>query len=461
VKELGIHDATARLVVETNRTINVLNAMNVGESNAPTPLPDLTDTGALMASTKNVDTPAQLLEELGLPAITIASTLISNAKLELMDLSTEPALRWQVTEVHGKIGALCSTNLERAELQLSARAGGTAPVEITGELNPLNPAVDSDLLIKLSDMDLLPFDPYSGRYAGYQLRKGSLSLDLQYNIRSRKLDSQNLIIVDRLALGQPVDSPEATKLPVKLGVAVLKDRNGVIKLDVPIQGDLDDPEFRLGRVIGRTLMITLTKMLSSPFSLLGGIAGGSAEELSDFDFTPGSARIQTSETNGLQKLSVALYERPGLEVEIEGSVSPKSDGLAIRKRKLTRQLKQVRWEELRESARATTKPDDIILSPDLRIAMLRKYYVQRFPDEARSSKAPPGLEETFYQRMTNNLLDLFEVTEEDFRNLANARAQAVKSWLISNGSVESGRLFLTSAEHATRREGSRVTLQLQ
>jgi len=461
IGQLGIYDAKMTLVVETNRTINVLNAMNVGDSNAPVTVPALTDRKGLASTTEGLGSPAAILEGLGLPSITISSTVISNAALDLVDFSAAPALHWTVTGVNGQIGLLSSTNLQRAELQMTANAGGTAPVKIAGSLNPLNPAVDTDLTLTLEGMDLLPFDPYSGRYAGYQLRNGSLSLDLQYHIKGRKLDSENLIVVDQLALGTKVDSPDATKLPVKLGVAVLKDRNGVIELDVPIEGNLDDPEFRLGRVIGRTIMVTLTKMLSSPFSLLGGIAGGTSEELSSFNFLPGSSRIQLAETNALHKLCVALYERPGLEMEIQGSVSQESDGLAIQRQKLTRQLKQLRWEELRESARAETKPQDIILSPDIRITMLRKHYVQVFPDAARSSKAPPGLEETFYKRMTGELLDQIEVTDDDFRHLADTRAQAIKAWLIDQGSVEPARLFLTAHEAGTLKAGAQVQLQLQ
>jgi hypothetical protein len=461
VGRVGVYDARARVIVETNRTINVLNAMNVGASNAPITVPDLSNPelpkGAALDLGK---TSKGILGNLGLPAIAVSSVVISNAALEVEDVSTQPHLRWTVTEVNGTIGGLSSASDERGDLRMTAKAGGTAAVEILGKLNPLNPALDTDITIQLNGMDLLPFSPYSGRYAGYQLRKGSLNLDLEYNVRGRKLDSENLIVFDQLSLGQKVDSPEATKLPVKLGVAVLKDRNGVIKLDVPIEGDLDDPEFRLGRVIGRTIMITLTKMLSSPFSLLGGIAGGTGEELSTFDFLPGSSRIQLSETNGLHKLAFALYERPALEVEIQGSVASESDGLAIKKQKLTRQLKQLRWEELRESARATTKPEDIILSPDLRIAMLRKHYVQTFPEEARSSKAPPGLEETFYERMTDKLLDQIDVMEEDFRQLASARAEAIRAWLIENGAVEPARLFLTESA-TTALDGSKVILQLQ
>ncbi|MCU0788979.1 MAG: hypothetical protein MUC91_12495 [Verrucomicrobia bacterium] len=286
-------------------------------------------------------------------------------------------------------------------------------------------------------------------------------MDLKYHVKGNKLDSENLIVVDQLTLGRKVDSEEATSLPVKLGVAVLKDRNGVIELDVPVEGDLDDPEFRLGRVIGRTIMITLTKMFTSPFSLLGGLVGGSGEEMSSFAFDPGRSSLSPGATNGLKKLSLALYERPGLEVDIQGSVAPGIDGLALKKQKLNRLLQQKRWEELRESARAETRPEDLVLSPDIRTAVLRSYYIQIFPEEARSSRPAPGLEETAYNRMTDILLDRIEITEADFRQLAAARAQSVKTWLIEMGGVAPERLFLTAGEAAVLREGSKAIIQLQ
>jgi hypothetical protein len=450
-------------VVETNRTINLLNAMNVGDSNAPAtvPMPGKSrDSGNALAVEPKAG-PVGATAGLDLPPITVSSVVISNAALDVVDLSTEPALSWRVTGVNGEIGGLSSTNLQRADLKMTARAGGTAPVEITGQLNPLNASVDTDISVKVSGMDLLPFDPYSGRYAGYQLRKGSLSLDLKYHVKGNKLDSENLIVVDQLTLGRKVDSEEATSLPVKLGVAVLKDRNGVIELDVPVEGDLDDPEFRLGRVIGRTIMITLTKMFTSPFSLLGGLVGGSGEEMSSFAFDPGRSSLPPGATNGLKKLSLALYERPGLEVDIQGSVAPDSDGLALKKQKLNRLLQQKRWEELRESARAETRPEDLVLSPDIRTAVLRNYYIQIFPEEARSSRPAPGLEETAYNRMTDILLDRIEITEADFRQLAAARAQSVKTWLIEMGGVAPERLFLTAGEAAVLREGSKAIIQLQ
>lgn len=451
VDQVGIHHANARIIVETNRSINVLNAMQVDDASAPAPVVE--DSGPVEAA-------GDWLADLGLPDLTVSSVLISNASLEVMDRSTQPHLNWNVTEVNGMVGGLSSTSTQRAELRLTAMAGGTAPVNITGRLNPLNPTVDTDITVQLTGMDLVPFSPYSGRYAGYQLRKGALSLDLDYHVRGRKLDSENLIVMNQFAFGQAVNSPEATKLPVKMGVAVLKDRNGVIELNVPIEGNLDDPEFRLGRVIGRTIMITLTKMLSSPFSLLGGLVGGNAEEMSEFSFAPGSSRITPGITNGLHKLSQALYERPALEVEIIGSVDAERDGLSLRQQKLTRQLQQLRWNDLLESAQANTKPDDIILSPDLRISMLRKYFVQLFPDEARSSKAPPGLEETFYAQMTDKILDQIDVSEQDFRLLASARSEAIKAWLVKPGNVDPARLFLTENDPTTR-DGSHVQLQLQ
>lgn len=464
IEQITLDTPRLRLVVETNRTINVLNALQVGNTNPP-PLPSLAPSAkAATTPTSTTDTPSSppvLSPGFERAAITVSSVLLTNAAIEVRDVSTVPPLRWTVTDVHGRIGKLSSTNLQRAEVQITAKAGQTAPVQISGQLNPLNPAVDTDVAVKLNGMDLLAFSPYSGRYAGYQLRKGSLSLDLQYQIRGHDLKSENLIVLDQLTLGRKVESPEATKLPVKLGVAILKDRNGVIELDVPVEGNLEDPEFRLGRVIGRTLMITLTKMLTSPFSLLGGLVGGSAEELSSFEFAPGSASLPLSATNGLQKLAKALFERPQLEVDIQGSIAPDTDGLALKRQKLTRQLQQLRWEELRESAQAQTKPEQLVLSPDLRQTLLRKSYAQLFPSEARATKPPPGLEEPFYERLTTRLLEHIQVTEDDFRALATARADTIQAHLVNTHNVEPGRLFRSERESGFLRGGSKAVLELQ
>ncbi len=127
------------------------------------------------------------------------------------------------------------------------------------------------------------------------------------------MDAENVVLVDQLTLGPPTDSPDATSLPVKLAIAILQDRQGKIHLDVPVSGDLDDPEFRVGRVVWRAFVNILEKVATSPFALIGAIAGGGGEELSVITFVAGSAELGESETQKLDKLAKVLVERPGAE----------------------------------------------------------------------------------------------------------------------------------------------------
>jgi hypothetical protein len=97
--------------------------------------------------------------------------------------------------------------------------------------------------------------PYSGKYAGYAIEKGKMSLFVKYKIeKKRQLTAENRIFLDQLTFGEPVDSPEATKLPVTLAVALLKNRNGEIDINLPISGSLDDPEFSIGGLVVQVIV---------------------------------------------------------------------------------------------------------------------------------------------------------------------------------------------------------------
>lgn len=462
VNEILINDAHLVLGVETNRSINLLNVLNVGDSNASVTVPAISINSkdeTIAEVSHQADALTSLLEDL--PLATVDRIVISNATVDLLDASTEPPVRWTITELNGSISGLTSTNLQQANLHFDGKAGGAATMVIDGDLHPFSGSETTDLTLKLSSMDMVPFGPYSGRYAGYQLRKGKLSLDLDYHITANQLASENIIVLDQLTFGQSVESPEATKLPVKLGVAILKDRNGVIEMDVPVEGDLDDPDFKLKQVIVGTIMNMLTKTISSPFALLGSLVGGSEEELSMFEFAAGSSELSLSVTNSLSKLAEALYERPGLQVELQGSVEPEQDGLAIRRQKLHRQIQQARWEDLRASAQALTEPEEIEIPPDVRRTYLKSLYSAAFPDQSRTLTPMPGKEGEFYSKMAETLMDGIEVNESDLRRLAHQRLQAVKQYLIQTAQIDSDRLFLAEDTSDLATEGSNVQLQLQ
>ena len=177
-------------------------------------------------------------------------------------------------------------------------------------------------------MELTTFNPYSGKFAGYNISKGKLSTELRYKVEDRKLDAQHHIVVDNLEFGDKTDSKDAAPIPIKLAVALLKDRQGVIDLQLPVSGSLDDPKFRLGPIIWKALLGLLTKIVTAPFAALGALFGG-GEELAYVDFQPGSAELPANQIEQLDKLAQALAERPQLRLDVPVTLLAAQDSKAI------------------------------------------------------------------------------------------------------------------------------------
>ena len=218
--------------------------------------------------------------------------------------------------------------------------------------------------------------PYAGRFLGYGIQKGKLDLDLRYKIENRILNGANVVTLDQFTLGAKTESPDATNLPVRLALALLQDPNGVILLDVPIEGKLDDPEFKLGKVIWRTILNVLVKVATSPFSALSALAGGDTADLSLVEFEPGTARPLPDAADRFAKLAKALAQRPALGLEVEGAAGPEADGGALRAAALERALKRKKAGAMRG---APADLDAVTLGADERARLVREAYDAAFP----------------------------------------------------------------------------------
>jgi hypothetical protein len=502
IKEIALDNVAASLVIGTNRTVNLLAALHPAGTDAlaDTNVPAITN--EVVAKTSVADTYATLAA--ATPPIAIGSIVISNASASFSDRSLTPNLNMTVQKFGGSITGLSSTETRNAGVNLHAAVDGVGPVDITGHINPFNLTGTKDLKITLKDMNLTPASPYSGKFAGYRITEGKLNLDLAYDLNGRKLKSQNVITLDRFTFGDKVDSTNATHLPVRLAIAILKDRNGQILLDVPVEGSLDDPQFRIGKVVMHTLLNILVKAATSPFSLLGAAFGGGGQELSYQDFAPGNAVLSLANESKLDSLVKGLYERPGLQLEIAGSVDSEADRDGLRRASLEKQIHTRQWQSLRKSERATTAPDQIVLTPEQRAAWVKKLYSEAVGKgvintaliaantnlatlAAQIKPAPVEAEKGATQLMNNRaattpkpakagaatatmptdpkellLLASIPVTDSDFETLATDRARAVLAYILQTGKVEAGRLFLTENKTGgVRSDGSRVYLQFR
>ena len=502
IREIVVDNAYARLVIETNRTINLLNALRLTNTNAPA-----TNEANVAAAPKSPAPPATTTNaNAALPKFSIANVVITNTAIRFSDRSLKPNVNMAIQQINGTISGLSSEQLQHADVNLNAKVDGVGPVAIAGVINPFSGTQTNDIKISVKDVDLTPTSPYSGKFAGYRIAMGKLNMDLAYEIVGKNLTSKNVITLDQFTFGEKVNSPDATHLPVRLAIAILKDRDGKIVLDVPIEGSLDDPKFRIGKVVTRAIMNILTKVATSPFSLLGALVGGGGEELGYQDFAAGNADLPAADTPKLDKLAKALYARPALQLEIVGSVDPDGDREGLQRAALDRQIREKIWATLRQSVRATNSVDQIVLTPDERAHWVKKFYSEAEANgkitpeliathtnlaayaadvlprklaiekgatmllkSGRAAKEQPPGGPVYHTKLVPPpdpkeavLLATYPVAENDLEALAANRAKAVREYLLQAGKVEASRLFLKEDQAAgLRGDGSRVYLQFR
>lgn len=371
--------------------------------------------------------------------IKINTVTLQGGRVDFSDLFVKPNVRLPMSRIGGHISGLDTIKEHKADVLLQGMVGSKVPMEIKGQINPLIEKPYVDLTIGLMGVDLSPFAPYSGKYLGYKLEKGQLSLDLAYKVADNKLSAQNKVLFNQLTLGDAVDSPTATQLPVKLALALLKDRQGNINLDLPMTGDLDDPEFSIGGIVVKMLTNLIVNIVSSPFSVLGALFGG-GEELAFLDFEYGQSLILEENSKKLDTLSKILFERPGLKMEIQGQVNPQGDIEGLRRLRFEEQLKAMKLNTMIARGQKAVPLSQIELTHQERDAMVKKTYAEaQFPkprDEKGKLKklSPPEMEKLLYTAI--------EIRDDDLRLLAHQRAQAAKEYLINQGKVDARRLFI-------------------
>ena len=268
----------------------------------------------------------------------IGSVRVIDGSVNYADFWIQPNFAVGIQQLNGTIDGLSSDPKSRAKLKLEGKVDRYAPVSITGELNLMAATVYTDVKMSFKGLELTTMTPYSGHFAGYKIDKGKLSVDLSYKVDQRKLDAEQHFVIDQLQLGEAVESPDAVHLPLKLAVALLKDRNGVIDLPLPITGSLDDPQFKIGPIIWHALVNLLEKAVTAPFAALGRLFGGHGEDMKFIDFAPGSADLDASSKQKLDGLTKALQEHNQLQLDVPIVYSQELDGPVLAKQKLDQKL---------------------------------------------------------------------------------------------------------------------------
>jgi hypothetical protein len=436
VAQVTLSDFFSRLIVNADGTLN-LQALRK-ESGASGAEPAAAQKAAAPGSPAGGAPAAGTASGLP-PNIRLGKIVLRGGSVNFSDFFVKPNYTVMLTGVAGSVTEM--TPDKSGDVELHGRIHQTAPVEVAGKLNPLSKELFVDLKASARDIELSPMTPYAVKYAGYGIEKGKLSLKLSYLIENRKLVAENNIYLDQLTFGEKVDSPTATKLPVLLAVALLKDKNGVIDVNLPISGSLDDPEFSLGGIIVKVFVNLIVKAVTAPFALIGSLFGG-GEELAFLEFDPGSAMLDADDEAKLKTLAKALDERPALKLDVSGRIQPDADRDALKRTALDRQVKAAKLKDSGRKAADDASLDEVTIEPNEYEKYLTAAY--RAAKFERPRNAIGMLKDLPVPEMEQLMLANAQVTEDDLRLLANARAQAAKGWLVETGKIPAERVFVVA-----------------
>jgi len=443
IDQVSLSDFFARIIIDPTGRINlqdVKRSETVGqksvteESKPATPNPPV-------ASSKTVVLPPPTKAASDIPPIKIKKLTLQGGQIRFTDNFIKPNYTANLMKFGGTVSGLSSDPNSNANVDLKGQVN-SAPLAIAGSVNPLKGDLTLDLKAEVHGMELAPLSPYSGRYIGYGIEKGKLSFEVAYKIQDRVLSAQNRLILEQLTLGNKVENSTAGDLPVNFALALLRDRNGVIDINLPIGGSLDDPQFSIGGIIVKVIVNLITKAVTAPFALIGSLFGG-GEELSNLEFAVGRANIDDTGETKLKNMAKMLTDRPALKLEITGRSDPETDREGLKQASIDRKVRALKLKDM-VSRGQSGDLDGLKITPQEYPALLKRVYsAEKFPKPRNMI----GLQKDLpVDEMEKLMVTNTTISDDDLTALANRRAQVVKDWLLQNGKIPEDRLFILASK---------------
>lgn len=442
IDTIKLSGLSGKLFIAEDKTVNVVSAFRTKDkpSTEPQKKPDPEAPGAVLP-------------------VRIGKLVVDKGLLAFSDLSLRPQFATRIHELKGVVIGISSSPGARTQIDLNGRVDEYGSSRIKGEISAYAPEEFTDITMTFRNLEMTNMTPYSGKFAGRRIDTGKLSLDLQYKIENSKLLGNNKIVINSLKLGEKVESPDAVSLPLDLAVALLEDSRGVIDIDLPVSGNLDDPEFAYGALIWKAIVNLLTKIVTSPFRALGALFGDGEETLKAVVFEPGSSSIPPPEEEKLIKLRDALIQRPQLKLTVTGRYQSDSDGQAIRNLKARRALAEISGKSLEPGE----EPDPVDFSNPDSQQKLARLFADRYGQEAydamlveitprdksAESKDAPKDPGEIAKLMFSEIVKREPVNPNLLKQLAYDRAQSIAGQMSGSDGIPPDRIVIRPPEEST------------
>ncbi|MEY3881046.1 MAG: hypothetical protein RIQ94_1842 [Pseudomonadota bacterium] len=396
------------------------------------------------------------------PEFKLGKIEIIDGSSDFADLSLILPFSAQIKSLNGGASGISSEQKSTIKLDLKGNAYDLAPVDISGEISPY--LADYQVTVNFTGMPMPLISSYMVQFAGYKVEKGKMSLGLNYKVANKQLTASNNILIDQFELGEKVENPNAVSLPLELAVALMKDADGKIKIDVPISGSLEDPQFSVSHIVVDALVNSISKVLGSPFRALAALIGSEAD-LSTIGFSPGEARLDKLQLGKLDDLAKALKARPDLKLDIKGASFQEQDWPAVSDDALYDQLKRIKAAEINKQGGRKVRPEYVVISDQDYRRLMEQLFIEKFP--LMVEKSLLGITrligssfdtntDKFYAVAKEKLSAIIQPEPQRLKNLASQRAQAIANYLVQKSGIANDRIFILDTAIDPVREGNGI-----
>lgn len=396
----------------------------------------------------------------GLKTLEIGSINLKKGRFSFADKTLSPQFESVISPLDLTVTGFSLDPAGRTELDLTAIIDGSAPNTAKGWVSPLKSPVEASSNVTLRNLDLVGLSPYSSKFIAYPVARGQLDWEINMDTSENKLSMSNAIKARQLELGDKVESPDAADVPVKLGLALLRDMSGNIAINLPVKGDLNDPKFSIGGIVLQAFLGLIVKAIASPFSLLASLVpDGGGEDLNKLPFPPGLSVPAPEAMQNMRALADILAQRPGIKISIVGHADPVADRQAMADMQFTRKLQVIKFDDLPRKVRATTVLEELEITdeeyPDLLWDAYKKEPVEK-------EKNAIGMHREVSRDVQEaKLRELIQVTDDDLVRLAASRAEVVKNHLVQELGVDAGRVFLGKTGSQALSGAHETTVEIQ
>jgi uncharacterized protein involved in outer membrane biogenesis len=383
---------------------------------------------------------------------------ISMGSAKFADLSLPIEFHTNIHDLNGVVYAISNQKDETSFVNISGEVDEYGSTKLKGSINTANPKAYTDLDFNFRNLELNPVSGYSASFAGYEIDSGKLYLDLGYDILDSQMVGDNSIIIKNIKLGKEFEDENVTSLPLGFVIALLEDSDGIIDIEMPVEGNVDEPDFKYGKLVWKTFANLIVKAVASPFKFLGSMMGIDGEKLEFIDFEYGMAKILPPEKEKLDMIAKMMIKRPKISLSIIPQYDEMGDKKELQKEKLIALL-------LKKSGIKNKEKHENIMTVDL----LEDVYgdlkntkeIKKIKKELRKQYKGDEFDRAYLNVLIEECIKIQPLGMNELKILAERRAKILKSYLVDKKTINPLRINLLKGVSVDDRAEKYVKTKLE